>query len=249
MEPIRSGTTTERIVRAIAMTTLINGFASAFLWDGHVGYARQNAKQLPQLLGLSDEATPPINPALKAAEAQQLMRGIPQKANRDAVQNILGPPSLEHGDRTYYVGPGGHLRVQWDRDQVAGIEWVDGIHTETDLTFQRWFGYVLGVFGAIYLVYFVRVLTFRASLTNAGLQIHCKPLIPFDAMKGLCRRDQRRGRRVELEYTSGGEKQTLLLEDYIIRKMPEIVTAICRQKGFTDPFNPDASGTDDADAS
>lgn len=242
MEPIRSGTTTERIIRVIALTTLINGFASAFLWDGHVGYPRKNAIQLTRLLGLPDEAIPPIDPALKASEAQQLIQEIPQRADRDAVQHLLGTPALAHGDWTYYVGPEGHLRIRWDRDQVAEIEWVDGIHDKTDLTFQRWFGYVLCFLGAIYLVYFVRALTFRISLTNAGLQIHGKPLIPFDAMKGLRLRDRGRGRQVELEYTSGGEKRFLLLDDYIIRKMPEIVTAICKQKGFADPFKPDAAG-------
>ena len=39
MQPISSGTTTERIARSTLLVVLVNGFAVAFLWDGYVGYA------------------------------------------------------------------------------------------------------------------------------------------------------------------------------------------------------------------
>jgi hypothetical protein len=246
VEPIRSRTSTERIVRATALAALINGFASAFLWDGHVGYVRENARQLAELLGRPEGTLPPIDPNLTASEAQQRMQQIQPRSNRAAVQSVLGSPGLEDADRTYYLGPGGHVRVAWDRDQVAGIEWVDGIHSETTLAFQRWLGYGLSVLGLIYLVHFFRVITFRASLTEAGLSLSAKSTVPFDAMQSLRPSDTSRGQQLELAYSPDGREAVLRLDPYVIKELPAIVSAICARKGFPHPLMPDEGGSDHA---
>lgn len=240
MEPIRSRTTTERIVRATLLMVLINGFAVAFLWDGYVGYARRNAAELVGSLGLADEASREINPALTSAEAGRLMQDVESGADAAGVAAVLGPPAIEHGDDTYYLGPGGHLRIRWDQGRVARVLWTDGVHTERDLAIQRWFGYVLAVLGVIYIIHFIRVVTTRVSLTDAGLRLGGALRIPFDAMTAL--RPDRSGRsgRAELEYTLDGQKGAVRLDSYVVKELPAIVTAICEQKGFTNPFQSDA---------
>ena len=58
MQAIHSGTTTERLVRAVLLVIMLTGFAAWYLWDGHVGYPRANARALIELLGRQDQPPP-----------------------------------------------------------------------------------------------------------------------------------------------------------------------------------------------
>ncbi len=53
MNNISSGSSAGRVIRAILLAVLVDGFAGAYLWDGYVGYARDNARALTGSLGLS----------------------------------------------------------------------------------------------------------------------------------------------------------------------------------------------------
>jgi len=160
----------------------------------------------------------------------------------------LGSPAIERGKDAYYLAKGGHLRVRWDQDRAAVAEWIDGVHTETDLAIQRWFGYVLGLLGVIYIIQFVRVVTTRVSLTDQGLKLRGRALIPFAAMRSLRRDRSGRSARVELGYSLGGRDGFVRLDDYVIKKLSAIVAAICGQKGFTNPLSLDARDPDAAHA-
>ncbi len=235
MQPISSGTTTERIARATLLVVLINGFAILFLWDGYVGYARDNARQLAQSLGLALDAPPAINPKLTAGEAQRLMQQVRKGADSGAVTAVLGEAAFTHAADAYYLGPGGHLRVIWDAGRVADVAWKEGIRSETDQALQRWIGLALGALGVILIVSFIRVVTTRVSLTEAGLKVRGKPGIPFATMTGL--RPHRSGdtRRLELHYSLDGHEGSVKLDNYVVKKLPAIVEAICEQTGLPDP--------------
>lgn len=239
MQPIRSGTTTERIVRTALLVVLTNGFGIAFLWDGYVGYARDNAEQLMGALGLDRGPFPAITPEVTSAEAQRVIQNISPGTDAVAVEALLGGPTLEHGDDMYYLGPGGHLRIRLDRGRVASVKWIDGIHPESELTHQRWIGYGLGVLGLLFLLHFIHVVTTRVTLTDEGLKIRGRPLIPFAAMDALQADRSGRSGRVELEYSLAGRRSLLMLDQYVVKHLPAIVAAICERKAFTNPLKPD----------
>ena len=141
-------------------------------------------------MGLATEVVPDIDPALTADEANRLIEDLKSGADIAAVESALGNPTLTHGDDTYYIGPGGHLHVRWDRDRMTSVRWIDGARADdTDLAVQRWLGYALSLLGLIYIIQFVRVVTTRVSLTDQGLKIRGRPEIPFGAM-AVVRRDR-----------------------------------------------------------
>ena len=239
MQPIRSGTTTERIVRTTLLVVLTNGFAIAFLWDGYVGYARENAEQLVGSLGLKPDPFPAITPELTSVEARRFVQEVSPGTNAAAVKALLGEPTLDHGDDIYYLGPGGNLRIRLDRGRVTGVKWVDGIHPESELAHQRWIGYGLGALGVLFILHFIRVVTTCVTLTNEGLKIRGRPLIPFAAMDALQADRSGRSGRVELEYSLAGRRGLLRLDQYVVKHLPAIVAAICERKDFTNPLKAD----------
>ena len=235
MQPIVSGTTTERIVRTTLLTVLVSAFAIAFLWDGYVGYARENAGQLIQSLGLDPDTSPPINQGLTAAKARRIIDEIEGAGTATAAKTALGEPTIERGNDTFYLAPGGHLHIRLEQSRVTDIEWVDGAHTETDQAMQRLLGQLMGLVGLALFCQFVRVLATRVSLTDAGLKVRGRSLIPFAAMTTLRAGSSGKTGLVHLEYTRNGRKGLLRLDNYVIRQSDAIIAAICEQTGFPDP--------------
>ncbi len=246
MHPIISRTTTERIVRATLAALLINGFAIAFLWDGYVGYARKNMDQLVRSLGLDPDPWPVIDYKLTAAAGDQLARELREGTPAEKVEAQLGKPDLSHGDDLYYLGPGGHLLLHLDHASVKSVEWIDGIHPETELAWQRWIGYALAVFGIATALQFLRVVTIRVSLTVDGLKVRGAQRIPFNAITGLRADTSGKGRGVKIEYSVEGRTGSVKLDDYVVKNLSAIVAAICEQTGFPDPHNPDGARSDAA---
>lgn len=265
--PVCSGTTTERLLRAALLAVVINGFAAAFLWDGYFGYARQNVESLVKSLGLpvqprragglAGDPLPAIDPKLtkelgRSLVAQQApaRRGrIPDDAPSPGAPGVLpaisrvaetlGEPALRNGDDAYYLGPAGHIKIHRSRGRIVSVEWVDGpAHTATDLVYQRWIGYVLGVLGLVSLGQFVRVATTRAVLSDEGLRIRGRPLIPLEAISGI--RDKRgSGGTVEIEFRDGKAAGSVELDGYVYRNRDAIIEAICEAKGFVNPLQPE----------
>ncbi len=235
MEPIRSGTTTERLVRTTVPVVAVIGFAAAFLWDGMVGYPRESASQLAASLGMPAEPAPAYDPELTVDVARQLIAEIPPGAASAAIAAKLGEPTFTFGDAAFYLGPAGYIRATLQREKLKAIEWVDGIHTETDLILQQWLGGILAVMGMVLLVQFGRVATTRVELTEAGLKIRGKSPIPFEAMTAIQADHLKTHGYCVLEYTRGNRKDVVRLDGYIIRRRDEIVRAICEKTGFPIP--------------
>lgn len=236
MDPIRSGTTTERLIRTTLLAVVINAFAAAFLWDGYSGYARENAAALADSLGISPDPQPRIDMELTSMEATRLVAQIAIGASNSQVMELLGEPGLESGDRAYYLGAGGHITVRWGGDEIVSAEWVDAsVHTETDLSWQGGIGAVLTFFGLFAILQLIRVVRTRAEVTDKGLKIRGKPLVSFETMTGFVDDGANTG-VVRLGYRDGNGRSYVLLDEYIFKQRDAIIDALCEQTGFSNPL-------------
>ena len=235
MQRIVSGTSTERVVRTLLLMLLIDGFTVAYLWDGYVGYARQNANELVRLLGLPPDAAPSINSTLTESEGQRIAKTAKAGDELASVTAVLGRPSLEHGGDVYFLGPGGWLKVQLTNNRIASVTWTNGPKTESDQQWQRWIGYALAVGGLIVAVRLALVLATRLTLSDDGLW-RGKQLIPLDSITTLRADPTGRSGCVEIEYSQNGRLHRLRLDRYVYKRLPEIVATLCEQKGFTNPW-------------
>jgi hypothetical protein len=235
MEPIVSGTTTEKIVRAALLAALVSAFAIAFLWDGYVDYARENVRELARSLGLDPDQSISINDRLTASEAQRLIQEVGRGVAYVTAEDVLGRPSLDAQDQVYYVGPGGHIRLHIDRGRVSDIEWITGVHSETDQMAQRWLGHLLGIIGLVLIFRVFRILTMRISLTDAGLKVRGRPVIPFASMTALRAEPSGKIGLIDLEYELDGRKEVLRLDDYAVKEYEAILAAICEHASLADP--------------
>lgn len=234
MQPIHSGTTTERLVRALLLVILMNGFAIWYLWDGYAGYPRANARALIELLGLQGDPAPVINWELTEQSANRIISDLEDRATGADVESRLGEPALQHGSNTYYLGRGGHLRVSMNGNRVAEMLWGQGRYSESEQRSQRGIGYVLGVIGLAAIGHLLGVLVTRVSLTDEGLKIGRRPMIPLDAITGLAIPDRARGAAVVVEYVIDGRPGSAPLDAYIVKEQPAIIAAIRERKGFPD---------------
>ena len=247
MHPVRSGTTTERIFRTGLLAAIVTAFAIAFLWDGHVGYVRKNARALAESLGLTPDQAPTVNPQLTAAEARRIMNEIGEWAPREEILSWLGDPPLRHKNELYYPGPGGHIRFQLKGGRVAKMGWTWGEHSETDLRWQRWIGYFLSAASVVLALHFLRVLTTRVSLTDAGLKLRGRPLVPFDAITALRTGETSAPDSVTLEYVLGGRTRVVRLDSYVMKELSAILDGICERAGFPHPGIPMQAASPEAE--
>ena len=132
MRSILSGPSTERVVRTLLLMLLIDGFTVAYLWDGYLGYARQNANELVRLLGLPPGVVPPMNSSLTAKEAQRITQAAKSGEELSSITSILGNPSLEQAGDAYFLGPVGWLKVRLTSNRIANVTWTNGPKTESE---------------------------------------------------------------------------------------------------------------------
>jgi hypothetical protein len=236
MEPILSGTTTERIARTGLLMILVSGYAAWSLVDGNVRYPQANVISVfEDHLGIEPpEPLPVINPELTEQQVPEIAVGEPL----DAVATRLGTAPFNHSGAAYFFGDGGFVRLELRDDRVLAGQWIHGPkYSATSLRTQRIIGYVLAPIGFLFILQFVRVVTTRVSLTDAGLKVQGKPLIPFEAMTGV-RIGKAAGLSSEVaavDYTLNGLDGTVRLNSYVVNKQADIITAICEKKGFPQP--------------
>lgn len=241
MEPIHSGTTTERIVRTTLILLLMGGFGAAYLRDGFGGYARKNARTVADNLGLPKDTALRVNFDLSVETASRVAQEVVAGDPLEKVTAQLGEPTVVHEGSAYFLGPGVRVAVKLSGDRVAAIEWTEqGLKTEGDQFLQRVIGVVLASFALVLLVQLVRVVTTRATLSEAGLKLRGRPIVPFDAMGGLTAERYRKTGWVELAYTLDGRDASVRLDSYIIKEFRPIVSAICERCGFDNPLVPEA---------
>lgn len=234
MLPITSGTSTERIVRTLLLSLMVDIFAVYFLYDGYVGYPRANARQLVKLLGVPASEPPASNQTLSAERGRKLIAATRPGDPLDKLTNELGAATIRQGTSAYFLGPGGWLQVDLDGERVRTMKWFDGPHTEADMSIQRLLGWILVVLGFAATINLVRVLSARAELAEKGLRVSGARLIPFEAITGLQQSPTQRGVS-ELQYSIDGRAETLRLDPYLYKEARAIARAIAEQKGFPAP--------------
>lgn len=227
------------MIRTTVPLLFVVAAASVFLYDGFVGYPLDNATKFVESLGLSDGADPVVNPELTADRGQALAARFPNGAALDELKGEVAGTPVEHGRDTYFVGPGGQLHVRHVAGRIEQIGWVDGTHSETDITLQRWLGYGLIVLGLGFVGQLIRVLRTRVCVSDSGLQIGGAAVIPFESMKMLRYREPGLTGEMALEYATGERTNVVVLDRYVIRHFDEIITAICERAGLSHPAQAD----------
>ncbi len=232
MEPIHSGTTRERLVRAALGAVLVCGYSAWSLWDGYIAYPRENVEAVFQSeLGIQPpDPLPVINPELTSLSVAAY-----EGASLESIEVRLGAPAHRSRDQIYYLAPGGYVSLELRSSRVRVAAWHDGpSHSSTDLMWQKGIGFALAPIGCLLLINLCRAVTLRVTLTDAGLKLRGKPIVPFDAMKGI--KPGKNSETVVLEYRRDGRDGVAQLDGYVVKEQASIVTAICRRTGFTDPF-------------
>jgi len=233
MHPIHSGTSIGRIVRSALLLILTAGFSAAYLYDGYIGYTRQNAAEFAATHGLT--ATPPVNSKITAELAGVVIGRTRAGDEVSSITAEFGQHSARKDDVLFFLGPAGGLVVTVEGDRVRHTEWSGAKHSETDLRWQVRIGWVLAVVAVVLAGHMVRVLLTRASLTEDGLKLPGRGNIPFDEMAALEADDFRRTGRATLVVESIATKRRVELDAYFIRELPAILEAIVKRKGFGEP--------------
>ncbi|HUU81958.1 MAG TPA: hypothetical protein VM243_00515 [Phycisphaerae bacterium] len=250
MEPIRSGTTTERVIRTSILTLLFAGYSLWCFWDGYYAYPRHNAETLKENLTPVPQEAPAVNRLVTNAKIQALHKKTAKEkveVTKAEVLELLGEPAAWEDDMGSFFGPGGLARITFQDDRVRKVRWFPGPKKESDLFTQFLMGCAVGLVGLGMILQWIRAVSTRVQLTDAGLKLNSQggtrwggsPLVPFEAMTGLRIEDYKRKGWVVVEYQlTDGREGTVSLNDYVHKAFPEIVAEICRRKGFENPIKP-----------
>jgi hypothetical protein len=229
VETLSFGTTNERLVRAALFMLLVDVFAIMFLWDGYVGYRTENAAQLVELLGLTETKSLAVNARVTLAGASEFASETPGELTTAAIVDAFGPPTLEHRGSTYYVGPGGWMRMTPQGSRGARAEWTDAKHSESDQAWQRYLGYALALV-SFYATYgFMKTAATRITLTNDGLRVFGRKPVAWEAVIGI-ERDASGAFAVSVTGS-----QPILIDEYSYKGLNQILATICERKGFANP--------------
>ena len=230
---IQSGTTPERLLRTTIVTLLVCGYSGWSLWDGYIAYPRANVESaLRNKIGaVIPKTLPASDRQLTADRASGGQAGEPFSA----VVARLGQPSFRHKGFAYYFGHGGFLSIELAGDRVVNHQWAPGPQFRPiDLAIQKAIGFALLPVGLAFMIHLIRVITTRATLTDTGLKVQGRPLIPYDAMTDLGSVAGKTG-CFDLRYTGDGRSKVLHLDEYALRQVRAIVREICSRKGFALP--------------
>lgn len=238
MTPVESGPSTERIVRNLLLLLILVIFAAAFLLDGFFGYAYNNVHQLAKSLGKTDEPLPKTDLRLTAEAGRRHGAEIAAGTPRDEVAQRLGPPAFRLESEEYYVGPGGHLRAQYNHDRLTSIDWIDGIHSETDIAWQRWIGFVLTAFAGGLAVSFSRVLRGRVRVTDEWLQIDKAPPVACSSIRRIYLDPESVKGRVLIECESEGRPGAYILDAYRVKHLDAVIDALQQATGIEPTYPP-----------
>lgn len=244
MEPLKTGSTLERIIRHGIFTVILVFYSAWLFYDGYYRYPADNLEDAKQYVPaeVQDEVT--LNPRVVRKRVQHFQKGD----RLSDVEQELGSPAwtsrVDLGNRqtnaqAFWFGPGGTFIVQYDsygtlREDPGGLR--PAKHSELDLVFQKVTGVITGVLGLYLIVHMVGILIRRAVLSEAGLKHRGHPLIPFEAMTGWDPGQYRDRGWIRLHYNVDGREGTVVLDDYKLKAFPAIVAEICRRKGFENPL-------------
>ena len=240
MPDIHSRVTLEQIVRRGILVAMVLIFCAYFAYDGYLGYPRRNLdhirKARPDLVPVED---PSINWAV-TTEATRQIEDEGLKRLSDVIERIGQPDHRsEDGSEAYYFGPAVVLKLSvfGGNEIIMGMERKAAeLKSEFDLRVQKTLALILAVVAIPLLVQYVRVLTFTTRLTDKGIKVGGKPLVPFDAMASVDSSRFKDKGWVDVAYSLDGSPGRLRLDEYWIKEFPAVMGELCRRTGFENPL-------------
>jgi hypothetical protein len=149
------------------------------------------------------------------------------------VMERLGKPALRHGSDSYYVGPGGWMKVSVGDGRLVAVTWTDAGRTEADQKWQRRLGWLLAVGGALALAQLLRVASARLTLTDSALQVGRRRSIPMASITALRRDPPGAVGCTDIQYQAAGGPTELRLDPYIYKNIAPIVDEISARRGLS----------------
>lgn len=240
MQPIVSGTTTERIIRTAILAVLFSGYSVWLLRDGYITYPQANLRStLENKIGVPLQGKLPVVDTKLTAKT---VEKIPQNSSFDVLKEQLGEPHLKHHEQYYYFGEAGYLSVQVNANKKAFYRWNPGpLYKSIDITMQRVFGIALIPVGLGLFFQFFRVIRTRVELSDVGLKVRGKPLIPIDQILFVVTPDLNKTKKsddkIRIHYNQNDEEKILLMDAYVVKELPAMIETIQKQidqRGTTD---------------
>ena len=241
MVNIVSPSTNARILRSVITAGVVTVFGVWFLYDGYVGYPRENIVKAIESLNPVPDELPRIDAGVTKKLAEELAGELlERRLPREFVYERLGQPAWlnEAGDDARYFGPGGMLGISFKGDAVEDLFFNPGVKDEIELMWQKILGSGMLPIGIILILQALRVLTMKFVIDDNGLTLGGRRTIPFDAMTGLDADKLRRRGYIDLQYSVNGQSKQARLDDYVIRDHRAIITEICARRGFQNPLSP-----------
>jgi len=252
MAELETRVTLEQIIRKGILVAMVVVFGGYFAYDGFIGYPRKNIERVkkthPDLVPVDQ---PAINYAVTVAAAQAIETDSTIKRVADVVAR-LGEPDYrsDDGSTVSYFGPAVVIKLTTiGGDLITSRKVVQAkFKNETDFLVQKLFALVLAIIAIPLLIHYVKVLTFTARLSDEGLKLTGKPLVPFDAITDVDTSRFKNKAYIELTYELDGEEGDLRVDDYWFKDYKAFITEICRRKSVVNPLEQKdrPEGRDDA---
>lgn len=239
---IESGPSTERIVRNGLFFLMIVGFGVAFLYDGYTGYESANFAEHIQSLDTAERekaASAPVYPSVTIKNVEEAAKAVskitPASQREHLVQLYGGPPSYETADAIWYFGPDYRVKFPLSGNRLLQPIGTITKYKNTDIRLQRLIGWALAGAAVVVGLFMTSVVLTHCRLADDGLSYRFKGRATWDEMKSLeTTRFLKKG-WVELVCHGTGGERRIRLDEYHLKRFPEIVAEICRRKGFEDP--------------
>lgn len=222
MSSISTGPSTSRVLRAAILVFFTGGFAVAFLYDGYVGYAKENLRQFLKAVGDLDVHRE-IHWELTAERGKEFAAAWPPGTEFREIESVLGRPAYEANATAYYFGPGGRLEIRREGRFTARVSWADAVHTETDQFWQRRIGYVLIIATLGFGIRLVRVLRSRVVWNEEGLFVSGEGWFPTSQIVEVGRNRIDSDGQVEVNCACQNGRKTIRLHMADYKNLHEVL--------------------------
>lgn len=240
MEPITSGSTTERIVRTSLITVLSIGAAAWCFYDAYIHYPMENLERAvsdltPRPEISLDLISPEVNEdAVKSIDPQMFLKDLTARFGETGWRG----KNAKGGNQARFFGTSGQIIVNLNVGDgvIKAIYEQSQYHSQSDLVFQVWMGIVVSVIVLLLVFHWFRVVIVKTTMTDEGIKQTVRPLVPFDAMTEMRAEHYAKKGWLEVDYEMDGRTGTFRLDDYKIKAFPEIIAEVCRRKDWEDPY-------------
>ncbi len=186
------------------------------------------------------------NPLVFESQVAKITAGMPEAQVKSL---LMDPKELQHRI-LWFVGPAAYVRVPVADGRVAdaldpSMFWYSPYQSEDDIRVQKGLAALLGLV-SLYIAWILfRTLTTSAVLDDSGLTLNGRR-IAFTDMKELDISEYKNKGWVTLVFEHQGQTRRQRIDSYHFARFREIISALCEIKGFTSPFQVEASSDSNA---